>query len=190
MSTQSDPTPVSDTTQVMEVPASHDAAGADHGDSSPVSGAMFFWFLAIFIVAALILKKYAFGPILESLDAREEEIAHSLENADRLEREMATLDEKVNTRLDETEAKVRQMIDSGRDAAREAGQVIEAKAREEAQILRENAERDIASARGKAENELRRYSAETAVAFTAQLLNQELDSQGRKDLTDRLIEGM
>jgi F-type H+-transporting ATPase subunit b len=190
MANPTDSTVEPHTTAVMEVQPSHDAAAGEHGGSSPVSGAMFFWFLTIFIVAALILKKYAFGPILDSLDAREEEIARSLENADRLERELATLDEKVQSRLDEADAKVRGMIDAGREAAREAGQVIEAKAREEAQILRENAEREIASAQGKAENALRLHSAEAAVAFTVKLLDKELDAQARKDLTDKLIAGM
>jgi F-type H+-transporting ATPase subunit b len=148
---------------------------------------MFFWFLVVFGMAAYILKKYAFGTILEGLDQREAEIERSLENADRLERELLTLDETVTTKLEEADTQVRDMIDQGRVAAREAGQVIEEKAREEAQILRENAQRDLESAKGKAENELRLHSAETAVAMAAKLLDEKLDAQSRKALTDRLI---
>jgi F-type H+-transporting ATPase subunit b len=151
---------------------------------------MFFWFLSIFVVAALILKKYAFGPILEGLDKREEEIEQSLENADHLQRELATLDSTVQTKLDETEDQVRGMIDSGRESAREAGKVIEAKAREEAQIVRENAQREIASAQGKAENTLRASSAELAVEMASKLLRQKMDAKGRKDLADQLIAEM
>lgn len=173
------------TSQHMEVPAAHGGA-AGHAPS-PVNGAMFFWFLTIFVVAALILKKYAFGPILDGLDKREEEIAQSLENADRLERELATLEATVQSKLDETEDQVRGMIDSGREAAREAGKVIESKAREEAQILRENANRDIASAQGKAENTLRITSAEIAVAMANKLLRQQMDEKGQKALADQLI---
>jgi F-type H+-transporting ATPase subunit b len=169
-----------------EVPASHDT-GHGGGNSSAISGSMFFWFLVVFGLAAFILKKYAFGPILEGLDAREAEIERSLENADRLEREMLTLDETVSSKLEEADSKVRDMIEHGRSAAREAGQVIEEKAREEAQILRENAQRDLISAKGKAENELRQHSAETAVAMAARLLNEKLDDKSRKELTDRLI---
>jgi F-type H+-transporting ATPase subunit b len=168
-----------------EVPVSH---GTDHaGDSSAISGSMFFWFLVVFCAAAFILKKFAFGPIMEGLDQREAEIERSLENADTLERELSTLEETVSTKLEETDGKVREMIEDSRVAAREAGQVIEAKAREEAQILRENAERDLESAKGKAENELRRHSAETAVAMAARLLEEKLDEKSRNALTDRLI---
>ena len=152
-----------------------------------MSGSMFFWFLVVFGAAAFILKKYAFGPIMEGLDQREAEIERSLENADKLERELATLDEKVAEKLSDADQEVATMIEDGRVAAREAGQIIEAKAREEAQIVRENAERDLASAKGKAEGELRQVSAETAVAMAAKLLNQKLDDKARKALTDQLI---
>jgi len=173
----------------IETTSAHTEVPADHGggNSSAISGSMFFWFLVVFGMAAFILKKYAFGPILEGLDQREAEIERSLENADRLEREMLTLDETVSTKLEEADANVRTMIDQGRVAAREAGQVIEEKAREEAQILRENAERDLESAKGKAENELRLVSAETAVAMAAKLLEEKLDDKSRAALTDRLI---
>ncbi|WFB37212.1 F0F1 ATP synthase subunit B [Kiritimatiellota bacterium B12222] len=178
------------TSQHIEVPAPHGDAGGGHGPTSPVNAAMFFWFLTIFVVAALILKKYAFGPILDGLDKREEEIEQSLENADRLERELATLEETVTSKLDETEEQVRGMIDSGREAAREAGKVIESKAKEEAQILRENANRDILSAQGKAENTLRAHSAEVAVEMANKLLRQQMDDKGRKALADQLIAEM
>lgn len=175
------------TSQHMAVPTSHGEAGVGHPSPSPVNGAMFFWFLTIFVVAALILKKYAFGPILDGLDKRENEIEQSLENADRLERELATLEATVHSKLEETEDQVRGMIDSGRESAREAGKVIESKAREEAQILRENAHRDIASAQGKAENTLRATSAEVAVAMAYKLLRQQMDEKGQKALVDQLI---
>ncbi len=178
------------TSQHMEVPAPHGDAGAGHAAPSPVNGAMFFWFLVIFAMAAFILKKKAFGPILDALDKREEEIEQSLENADRLERELATLESTVQSKLDDTEEEVRGMIDSGREAAREAGKVIESKAREEAQILRENANRDIASAQGKAENTLRATSAELAVAMANKLLRQQMDAKGQKALADQLIAEM
>lgn len=175
------------TSQHIAVQPSHGETGAAHAAPSPVNGAMFFWFLTIFVVAAIILKKHAFGPILDGLDKREEEIEQSLENADRLQRELATLESTVKSKLDETEDQVRGMIDSGRESAREAGKVIESKAREEAQILRENAQRDILSAQGKAENTLRATSAEVAVSMAYKLLRQEMDDKGQKALADQLI---
>lgn len=179
-------TPQTATGQHMEVPASH---GGAHQPSA-VSGAMFFWFLIIFGIAAYILKKHAFSPILDNLDKREAEIEKSLENAETLEREMAQLDARVKAKIDETDKKTREMIDAARVAAKDAAQVIENQAKEQAAILRENADREIATAQGKAQSALRAFSAQTAVDLTMKLLNQSLDDKGRKALTDQLIAEM
>ncbi len=178
--------------EVHEVQAHSSEAshGEGHGSSSPVDGAMFFWFLVIFITATVILKKKAFTPILEKLDEREKEIEQSLENADRLEKEMAELESTVQAKKDEADAEAREILDSGREAAREAAKVIESKARDDAAILRENAERDISTAQGKAEAALREHSAAAAVDLAMKLLNRELDSKGKKELADQLIAEM
>ncbi len=183
----------------MEAPGGHQAEGhavagqdvaGSHGGSSAVDAAMFFWFLLIFGIAAYILKKFAFSPILENLDHREAEIEQSLENADTLRREMSQLDEKVKGMVEEADKQTREMIDHARDAAKEAARGIEEKAREEAAIIKENADRDIKTARGKAEASLRASSADVAVELTMKLLNQTLDAKGRKALTDQLIAEM
>ncbi len=52
---------------------------------------LIFWTLIAFIAVFLILKKFAWKPILSSLNDREKTIADSLETAERVKREMAQL---------------------------------------------------------------------------------------------------
>jgi len=52
---------------------------------------LIFWTLLAFIIVFFILKKYAWKPILSSLDQREKGIADSLETAERVRGEMAQL---------------------------------------------------------------------------------------------------
>jgi len=49
------------------------------------------WTLLAFLIVFFILRKFAWAPILNSLNAREKGIADSLETADRVKREMAQL---------------------------------------------------------------------------------------------------
>ncbi len=49
------------------------------------------WTLVAFLIVFLILKKYAWKPILKSLDEREQSIAGSLATAERVKAEMAQL---------------------------------------------------------------------------------------------------
>src|SRR5689334_5153442 len=49
------------------------------------------WTLLAFVIVAFILKKYAWKPILKSLDTREKNIASSNETAERIKAEMAQM---------------------------------------------------------------------------------------------------
>ncbi|MBD0352138.1 MAG: F0F1 ATP synthase subunit B, partial [Flavisolibacter sp.] len=49
------------------------------------------WTLLAFLIVFFILRKFAWKPILNSLDNRERVIADSLETAERVKREMAQL---------------------------------------------------------------------------------------------------
>lgn len=49
------------------------------------------WTILAFLVVLLILKKYAWGPILKGLDDRETNIANSIATADKVRMEMAQL---------------------------------------------------------------------------------------------------
>ena len=52
---------------------------------------LLFWTLLAFIIVFFILRKFAWGPILNSLSQRERTIADSLETAERVKAEMAQL---------------------------------------------------------------------------------------------------
>ena len=52
---------------------------------------LFVWILLAFIVVFLLLKKYAWGPILKGLDERENNIAGSIALAEKVKLEMAQL---------------------------------------------------------------------------------------------------
>jgi F-type H+-transporting ATPase subunit b len=52
---------------------------------------LIFWTALAFIIVFVVLRKFAWGPILSSLDQREKNIAGSLETAERVKREMAQL---------------------------------------------------------------------------------------------------
>ena len=52
---------------------------------------LFFWTLLAFLAVFLILRKFAWGPILSSLGEREKGIADSIATAQRVKAEMAQL---------------------------------------------------------------------------------------------------
>ncbi|HMO51272.1 MAG TPA: F0F1 ATP synthase subunit B [Kiritimatiellia bacterium] len=152
-----------------------------------VSGSMMVMTYLTFALTALILYKVAWKPILAALDKREGAIRQSLDNAERLEKEMAEIEQTRARILEEAEAKARDLIDKGRRAAADAAHAIETKAREESQILVENARREIRAESDKAMADLRRESAALAVDISRKILQDNLDEPRSRDLADRMI---
>lgn len=102
----------------------------------------------IFLIVYLILKKFAFGPILEMLEARRSRIAEGEKNLEKVRADMVNAEAKVQEMLDEANEKASAMIAEAKtsaasvreqktqEAAAEAGSIL-AKAREASKLEHE-----------------------------------------------------
>ena len=171
------------------VEVDHGAHEEHHGEFNPLSidWGMFTFFLIVFALASMILKKFAWKPILDGLDQREKEIHDALENAERLKHELSSLDAKCKEAVAAADQQSKEIVAQARKGASEAARVIEKEAREEALILMENAKREIGAAEEKAKANLRVESANVAVLLASKIIGAELDEAKNKALTDRLI---
>jgi F-type H+-transporting ATPase subunit b len=165
--------------------ADHESHG---GGPLSVEWPMFFWFLAVFLIAGWILKKFAWQPILDGLEKRENDIRASIENAERVRQELAELDERRRVSLAEADAKAKEILDAARKAAVEAARVIEHKARDEANILLDNARREVKTATESARAVLRREASEVAVGLAGKILRDQLDADRARALNERLLQ--
>lgn len=98
---------------------------------------LFVWTLIVFLIVAFILKKYAWKPIVESLNKREKGIADSIATADRLKAEMGKMqadNERLLAEAREERARLlkeaketkEKMINDAKDLAKtEAAKIIE-----------------------------------------------------------------
>jgi len=146
------------------------------------------WTLAIFLLALFVLGKYAWGPILEGLQKREDFIAESLEKAaadrDAAETRLAEYEKQIaNARAEATE-----IVEEGKrdgDALREK---IEAKAREEADQMVERAKREIAIAKETAIKDLYVESAQLATSIAGRIVGRELEAKDHERLIRESLE--
>lgn len=167
------------------------AAGPDeHHEASPMdpSGVVFMWTLIIFCAVLFVLKKFAFGPILAGLEAREQGIRDSVENAEKIEAELKDIEGKRAGIIGEADQKAKDIVAEARRGAVEEANHVRAKAREDAKILEENAQREIRAAQDKAKALLRRESADIAVALAGKVIGENLDDARNKALVDNLIQ--
>ncbi len=173
-----------DTTEHSQTTASSSGANALF---VPETQILLLTWITFFILLA-ILKKFAWKPILQNLDAREQNIRKAVEEAAKTREEYKLLDEKRHKILSDADANAKEFMNQARQTALKAAKVIEERVAQEAVIMVENAHREIDAEQEKAAVYLREKSADTAVQLATKILQEKLDTKNHKELVDRLIE--
>ena len=146
---------------------------------------LIFWTTIVFVLLLIVLKKFAWKPILDSVDERNKSIEEALKAADKAKEEMATLNADNERIL--TEAKKER--DSLLKEAREIKETIisEAKknATDEADKIIISAKSQINNDKMKALVELKNQIAGLSIEMTEKILKSELsDKNKQKELIE------
>jgi len=137
--------------------------------------------VAIFLVLLLVLKKFAWGPIITQLKGREERIGQSVSLAEKHQKQAAELLSQYETQLADAQVQVEQLIADAREQAETHRQELVAQARAEADRSVKQAKREIGLARTQALKDLRETTAQMAIELTERILRREVtpDDQTR-----------
>ena len=168
------------------------AAEGGHAEPSLFAGDIgnVFWTVLIFALVLFILSKYAWGPLLGSLQAREGFIRESLETAKR-DREAAEARlREYEERLAAARTEASAIVEEGRRDADVVKRQIEANAKAEAEKMVERAKREIQLATDTATKELYTLSAKLATQMAARVIGRELTPQDHERLISEGIQGI
>jgi F-type H+-transporting ATPase subunit b len=148
---------------------------------------LFFWQLILFVGLVLLLKKFAWGPILKSVGEREEGIKDALDEAENARKEMQNLNAD-NARILK-EARIER--DTLLKEAREMKENIIAEAKEEAQVqankVVEQAQATIQSEKQAAIADLKNQVAELSISIAEKVVRGELADKSKQE---KLVEDM
>jgi F-type H+-transporting ATPase subunit b len=146
------------------------------------------WALIVFGALLLILRKYAWKPILDSLDARDKAIQSSLDQAARIHAENSRLTEEQNRLLAEAKAQAGQVVQTAREAAEGLKKSVETAAQEEKNRILASATQEIEAQKQSAIAELRKTTADLSIGIAEKLIRQNLDDSKNRALVDQLIQ--
>ena len=148
---------------------------------------LFIWTIATFLVLLWLLKRYAWTPLLQALEAREKTIASAVEHA-----------EKTKAELEKVQASAAGMM---ADARREAGEFLtraradadafreeqRAKASAEAATITKNAEVQIQREAAKAVEQLRQEAVDLSLAIASKLIKRNLSKEDNEQLISETV---
>lgn len=170
--------------------SSHDDHANDETKTNPLSidPDLAIFTAIVFVILLVILRKFAWGPIMEGLDKRESSIANQIEEAkqsnEQAKQALAQYEAKLAAATDE----VRGLLAQARQDAEATKERIVAEAEQAARRERERAVQDIVLAKDAAVRELAQKSVDAAVALAGQVLRREVDSQKHAQLIQDSLE--
>jgi F-type H+-transporting ATPase subunit b len=153
----------------------------------PFDFGLSFWTVVVFFIALWILSKYAWKPISDGLQKREDSIAGQIAEAQKKNDEARRLLAEHEKKLADAAAEVRGLIEQGRRDAEKMGQQLIDKAREEAGIEHQRAIQQIESATSAALKDLAEKSASLAVDLAGKIVGTQLKSTDHSRLIDQAV---
>lgn len=162
--------------------AAQEAEGEGGGGLISLNFGLSAWTFVVFIALLFVLGKFAWGPILDAVEARENKIRDALEEAAESQARAEALAEEQRKQLADARRQSQEIISEGREAGERVRREIEEKAREESQNMIERARREIEREKEAALDELRRESVELALAAASKLLKKKVDADQDREL--------
>jgi F-type H+-transporting ATPase subunit b len=164
----------------------HEAAGANNPFAGDIGNAL--WTVVIFVLVLVVLGKFAWGPILKSLQARESYILESLERAKRERDEAAVRLKEYEDKLAQARTEVTALVEEGRRDVEVVKKKILEEARQEAEKERERTRREIQIATDTATKQLYSLAAHLATDMAGRIIRKELNAQDHERLIAESIQ--
>ena len=149
---------------------------------------LIFWTTVVFTLLVLLLKKFAWKPILSAVDERNKSIKDSLAQAEKARSEMSELT--ANNEKIIAQAKVDRdiILKEARDMKNEIISEAKDKANKEAEKLVSTAKEQILNEKMKAITELKNHVADLSIEMAERILNSELsDVAKQKELVSKAL---
>ncbi len=140
------------------------------------------WTIVIFALVIFVLGKFAWGPLLSTLQQREEFIRESLVKAKEDREESEALLAKYSEKLDEARAEATAIVEEGRRDAEAVKRRVEEETREEQEKILARSKREIDIAKQTAIREIYTSSARLATDAAAKILGRELSAADHERL--------
>ena len=147
----------------------------------------FIFQLVTFVIVLVLLRKFVYGRLVDTLEARRKAVLDSLAQADESAKQLEETEKKVATLIKEARGEAENIVAVAHKEATKMVEDAEEKAVKRAQHIVENAEARLAQDVVEAQAKLRKETAVLVAAATEKVLRQKLDNKTDKDLIEAAL---
>jgi F-type H+-transporting ATPase subunit b len=164
------------------------AEGEQKGGLLTISPGLIFWTLITFICLYLVLKKYAWKPILAALDEREKSIKDSLEKSENARIEAEKLLKENNENLARAEEEAQKIINQARETAEKLMNQKVTESEAKVKKIMEDAQVEIKRKTDESFDALKNQVALIAVEAAEKIIRENLDKEKQIKIVNKFID--
>ncbi|HTY82039.1 MAG TPA: F0F1 ATP synthase subunit B [Dehalococcoidales bacterium] len=144
--------------------------------------------IVTFIILLVLLRLFAYKPLMKYFDERSKRIKESMEAAEAAKLASAHVEEQAQKRLDEASREGQERITRAVKAGEDMKQKAQADARREADALIGRARAEIQRERDDAIHEVREEFADLTVLAAGKVIEKTLDKEQHRELIQKVLE--
>ena len=145
------------------------------------------WTIVSFLVLVGLLGKFAWGPLLNAIEEREEAMKREREAAERARKDSERIQGELAAQLAGVEARTKELLANAGKKAESLRSRIKADAEAEAQALTERTKAQLEEEKRRLVSELRREVAGLSVLAAERLVQKSIDEGVRKNVMDQFL---
>ena len=153
-----------------------------------VDPGLFIWTILTFLVLVFLLRRFAWGPLLEALERRQQTIAAAVEDARRTREELERVQRESAQVLTDARREAESILTRARADAERFREDLRTKAAAEAANITRNAERQIQQETARAIGQLRQEAIDLSVAIASKLLRRTVTREDNERLIQDVIQ--
>jgi F-type H+-transporting ATPase subunit b len=149
---------------------------------------LFIWTIATFLVLLTLLTKFAWKPLLQALESRQQAIRKSLDDAQQARQEMERLKQEAAHIIRQGRVEAESIISRSRaDAERLRGEMRQ-KAKADSDAIVKNAERQIQLETARALQQIRHEAIDLSVMIASKIIQRNISKEDNEKLIDEALE--
>ena len=145
---------------------------------------LYIWTILVFVVLLILLKKYAWGPLLRALEERQESIRQSLDDAEAAKTELERVQQESEAIVRKARVQADAIISETRADGAKLREDLRQQAQTEAQSILQNAERQIQLETDRAVSQIREEAVDLSLMIASKLIRRNLTKADNEALID------
>ena len=157
------------------------------GTLTDVQPGLVFWTFVTFIIVAFVLRRVAWGPLLEAVNEREKQIQSSIEAAKKERAEAEKLLSEQKSAIAAARAEAAEQLRKTTSDMEKLREELMGRSKKEAEDLKADARKAIEAERVKAVADLKNEAVNLAIQIAEKLLSEKLDDSKHRALAEQFV---